>query len=82
VAELSDRDRQLERGRESAAVKLARERVRVEKAKAREAIAREREAQRRSLLGPLEVVGPDGVVVGLVVLPSGGWGGQLQRRFR
>jgi hypothetical protein len=75
VPELSDRDRQrLERGRESAAVKLARERTRVEKVRAREAAKREREAQQRLRLGPLEVAGPDGVVVGLVVLPSGAWG--------
>ena len=55
-------------------MKLAAERRRVAKAKAREAREREREAQRRSRLGPLEVVGPDGAVVGLAVLPSGEWG--------
>lgn len=72
---LSERDRRrLERGRELAAVKMAAERQRIAKLKAREARERETEAQRRSLLGPLEVVGPDKAVVRLTVFPSGVWG--------
>jgi hypothetical protein len=80
VPELSDRDRQrLERGRQSAAVKLARERARIEKGQAREAAWRDQEAQRRLRLGPLEVVGPDGGVVSLAVVPSGGGGPSFSR---
>jgi hypothetical protein len=68
VAGLSDRDRQrLERGREAAVVKLARERRRVQKAKDRLA----RQAQQRQRLGPVEVVDPQGTVVKLRVLESG-----------